>query len=107
MSAMDQRTRGEIDAVIAGLAASRYICSHHVSGAALAKPILVEGPAGVGKTELAKATATFLELPLVWRLRNLRLERQTRRSQSNKNRPAPFFVLDGHMFCLAFRSCIF
>jgi MoxR-like ATPase len=31
----------------------------------LAKPLLVEGPAGVGKTELAKAVAQSLSLPLV------------------------------------------
>jgi MoxR-like ATPase len=31
----------------------------------LGKPILVEGPAGVGKTELAKATAACLQLPLI------------------------------------------
>jgi MoxR-like ATPase len=31
----------------------------------LEKPILVEGPAGVGKTELAKATAACLQLPLI------------------------------------------
>jgi MoxR-like ATPase len=34
--------------------------AHH-----LRKPILVEGPAGVGKTELAKATAAFTQLPLI------------------------------------------
>jgi MoxR-like ATPase len=31
----------------------------------LGKPILVEGPAGVGKTELAKTVAAYLELPLI------------------------------------------
>ncbi len=36
-----------------------YIAHH------LRKPILVEGPAGVGKTELAKATAAFTGLPLI------------------------------------------
>jgi MoxR-like ATPase len=70
MSTMDQKTRGEIDAVIAGLATSGYICSRQIATAVflaqhLQKPILVEGPAGVGKTELAKATAAFLELPLI------------------------------------------
>jgi MoxR-like ATPase len=36
-----------------------YLASH------LSKPILVEGPAGVGKTELAKATASFMRVPLI------------------------------------------
>ena len=31
----------------------------------LGKPLLVEGPAGVGKTELAKTTAAYLDLPLI------------------------------------------
>ena len=31
----------------------------------LGKPLLVEGPAGVGKTELAKAISTSLEMPLI------------------------------------------
>ena len=31
----------------------------------LGKPVLVEGPAGVGKTELAKAAAAFMGVPLI------------------------------------------
>jgi MoxR-like ATPase len=59
-----------IAAVEAGLATTGYICSRQISTAIflatrLGKPILVEGPAGVGKTELAKATAQFLGLPLI------------------------------------------
>jgi len=40
--------------------ATTVYLAHH-----LEKPILVEGPAGVGKTELAKAAATYLQLPLI------------------------------------------
>lgn len=47
-----------------------YICSKHIATTLylafhLNKPILVEGPAGVGKTDLAKKTAEFLDLHLV------------------------------------------
>ena len=47
-----------------------YICSKHIATTVylsfqLNKPILVEGPAGVGKTDLAKKTAEFLDLPLI------------------------------------------
>ena len=41
------------------IASTVYLASH------LGKPILVEGPAGVGKTELAKATAAFMGVPLI------------------------------------------
>ncbi len=41
------------------IASTVYLASH------LGKPILVEGPAGVGKTELAKATAAFMRVPLI------------------------------------------
>lgn len=47
-----------------------YICSKQIATTLylayhLQKPILVEGPVGVGKTELAKTTATFLGAPLI------------------------------------------
>jgi MoxR-like ATPase len=59
-----------IDDVAAGLARAGYISTRQIAtavylGRELCKPILVEGPAGVGKTELAKAAAHFLELPLI------------------------------------------
>src|SRR3990172_1124487 len=59
-----------IDEVDAGLGAAGYIASRQISTAIyiahhLRKPILVEGPAGVGKTELAKSVAAWLMLPLI------------------------------------------
>jgi len=48
----------------------QYICSKQIATAVyianqLEKPILIEGPPGVGKTELAKTTAEMLGLPLI------------------------------------------
>jgi len=59
-----------IDSLIEGLAGVGYIASRRIATAlymsvALQKPILVEGSAGVGKTELALSTATLLGLPLI------------------------------------------
>jgi MoxR-like ATPase len=59
-----------IDDVIQQLAAQRYICSRRIATVVylathLEKPILVEGPAGVGKTELAKVVAGALGLHLI------------------------------------------
>jgi MoxR-like ATPase len=59
-----------IDAVERGLSQAGYIANRQIStavyiGQHLQKPILVEGPAGVGKTELAKSVASWLKLPLI------------------------------------------
>lgn len=70
-------TRPDPAAVIASVASvqealegERYICSSQIATAVylawqLGKPVLIEGPPGVGKTELAKTTARMLELPLI------------------------------------------
>ena len=53
-----------------GFEGTGYICSQQIATTLylafhLDKPVLVEGPAGVGKTELAKASAAYLGLPLI------------------------------------------
>ncbi len=59
-----------IDVVDEGLRAAGYLPSRATSlvshlAVTLGKPVLVEGPAGVGKTELSKALAKMLQRPLV------------------------------------------
>lgn len=59
-----------IDEVREGLGSEQYIASEEISTVVylaqnLCKPILTEGPAGVGKTELAKAWAGSTGRPLV------------------------------------------
>jgi len=62
--------RASIDAIRSGLAATGYICGDSIATAVflaqqLEKPVLIEGPPGVGKTELANATAAHLNKPLI------------------------------------------
>ncbi len=59
-----------IEAITAGLDGTGYISTQQISTAVflahgLRKPILIEGPAGVGKTDLAASLARWLSLPLI------------------------------------------
>jgi MoxR-like ATPase len=59
-----------VEAIVQGLAGVGYIASRKIATALLMaqhlqKPVLVEGSAGVGKTELALSTAAMLGLPLI------------------------------------------
>lgn len=61
---------GSVDSLKQNLERHNYICSDQIATAVylayqLGKPILIEGPPGVGKTELAKTTSEMLELPLI------------------------------------------
>src|ERR687892_790196 len=59
-----------VNDVVAGLGKQSYICNKNLAtvvylGISLQKPILVEGPAGVGKTELGKVLAGSLGMELI------------------------------------------
>src|SRR6476660_9170013 len=59
-----------VEEVISGLGTQKYLCNKNVAtvvylGTKLQKPLLVEGPAGVGKTELGKVLADFLGMELI------------------------------------------
>lgn len=59
-----------VEEVISRLSEQKYICNRDVAtviylACAMRKPMLVEGPAGVGKTELGKVLAASLKLELI------------------------------------------
>ena len=59
-----------VDDVISKFSEQKYICNRQIAtvvylASQLRKPILVEGPAGVGKTELAKVVAGALDCELL------------------------------------------
>src|SRR5712691_979795 len=65
-----ERIFASIEEVIERFATQKYICNRRIAtvvylASHLQKPILVEGPAGVGKTELAKVVAQALGHDLI------------------------------------------
>ncbi|MBT4160172.1 MAG: MoxR family ATPase [Gammaproteobacteria bacterium] len=60
----------DVDVIQDNFESQNYICSLEIATAVflayhLEKPVLIEGPPGVGKTELAKTTAELLDLPCI------------------------------------------
>lgn len=70
MHTLDFPQLASVEAIKEGFESFGYICSDKIATAVflafqLRKPVLVEGPPGVGKTELAKTTSQLLDTPLI------------------------------------------
>ena len=70
MQAQEYPQLDSIEQIEEGFESFGYICSRKIATAVflafkLRKPVLVEGPPGVGKTELAKTTSLLLDTPLI------------------------------------------
>ena len=68
--AKSQNNNDEITNIRTGFAQGGYICDPQIATAiylaqALKKPLLIEGPPGVGKTELARAASEYFSAPLI------------------------------------------
>ncbi len=66
----DNQKFASIEQIQKGFVDCGYVCSRQIATTLyvayhLEKPILIEGPAGVGKTELGKITSVYLDLPLI------------------------------------------
>lgn len=70
MTIKNEDRLASVEAIQDNFEAMDYICNKQIATAVylayhLEKPILIEGPPGVGKTELAKTAASMLELPCI------------------------------------------
>jgi MoxR-like ATPase len=102
------------EAVCEGLAQARYITTPRVEtvlylALVLEKPLLVEGPAGAGKTELAKVAASMLGTELIrlqcyegldeaHALYEWNYQKQLLRLQVDREKATPWEELAGHVF---------
>ena len=70
MTQIENQARAAIEEIMQGYEKRGYVSDEQIATALflaqkLEKPLLVEGPPGVGKTELAKATAAYLGLDMI------------------------------------------